>query len=130
MNVAYHSARLEGKIARTLYYAALPLIVRYPAHIVRELRLDVFAYSGENTLPEQVASIRSFLANAGRPKQFTVVSDGTYSRSSVELLERIDNCVRVERDAPPLPPGLPQNVHTRLTNHFTGRQLALIMSLP
>src|SRR5205807_8602657 len=46
------------------------------------------------------------------------------------LLERIDNWVRVERDAPPLPPGLPQNVHTRLTNHFTGRQLALIMSLP
>ena len=130
MNVLYHSARLEGKIVRALYRAALPAIVRRSLRVSRELAFDVFAYSGENTLPEQVASIRSFLANAGRPKQFTVVSDGTYSRSSVELLERIDNCVRVERDAPPLPPGLPQNVHTRLTNHFTGRQLALIMSLP
>ena len=80
MNVLYHSARLEGKIVRALYRAALPAIVRRSLRVSRELAFDVFAYSGENTLPEQVASIRSFLANAGRPKQFTVVSDGTYSR--------------------------------------------------
>jgi hypothetical protein len=130
MNVPYHSARLEGKIARSLYCLALPPIVRYPARIVRELPLDVFAYSGENTLPEQVASIRSFLAHAGRPKQFTVVSDGSYTAVSIELLEKIDRCVRVQRSAPPLPPRLPQKVQSYLTNHFTGKQLALIMSLP
>lgn len=130
MNLAYHSARLEGKIVRCLYRAALPMIVRRPVRVARELSLDVFAYSGENTLPEQVASIRSFLTYAGRPKQFTVVSDGSHTNASIALLERIDNCMRVQTTAPPLPRGLPEKVQSYLTNHFTGKQLALIMSLP
>jgi hypothetical protein len=130
MNVPYHSARLEGKIARSLYRAALPIIVRQRIRIAHELPFDVFAYSGENTLPEQVASIRSFLTYAGRPKQFIVVSDGSYTSTSIELLEKIDNCVRVQRTAPDLPPGLPEKVRSYLTSHFTGKQLASIMSLP
>jgi hypothetical protein len=36
----------------------------------------------------------------------------------------------VQTTAPALPPGLPEKVQSFLTNHFTGRQLALIMSLP
>ena len=130
MNVPYHSARLEGKIARSLYRAALPMIVRQTIRVPRELPFDVLAYSGESTLSEQVASIRSFLTNAGRPKQFTVVSDGSYTSTSIELLNKIDNCVRVQTTAPSLPSGLPEKVQSYLTNHFTGKQLALIMSLP
>ncbi|HXP33973.1 MAG TPA: hypothetical protein VN827_00335 [Chthoniobacterales bacterium] len=130
MNLAYHSARLEGKIARAFYRAALPMIVRHRRHIARELPLDVFAYSGENTLPEQVASIRSFLAHAGRPKQFTVVSDGSYTAASIELLEKIDICVRVQKTRPVLPPELPDATRCYLTEHPTGKQLALLMSLP
>jgi hypothetical protein len=130
MNVPYHSARLEGKIARSLYRAALPMIVRQTIRVPRELSFNVFAYSGENTLPEQVASIRSFLTHAGRPKQFTVVSDGSYTSTSIELLEKIDNCVRVQRTAPNLPQRLPEKVRSYLTSHFTGKQLASIMSLP
>ena len=126
----YHSARLEGKIARFLYRAALPMIVRQTIRVPRELPFDVFAYSGENTLSEQVASIRSFLTNLGRPKQFTVVSDGSYTSTSIELLEKIDNCVRVQTTAPSLPSGLPAKIQSYLTNHFTGKQLALIMTLP
>ena len=130
MNVPYHSARVEGKIARSLYRGGLPLIVRRAIRVERKVPFSVFSYSGENTLPEQVASIRSFLIHAGRPKQFTVVSDGSYTSASIQLLEEIDNCVRVERSAPPLPSGLSDNVQSFLTNHFTGKQLALIMSLP
>jgi hypothetical protein len=130
MNVPYHSARLEGKIARSLYRAGLPTIVRRRVRVARELPFDVFAYSGENTLPEQVASIRSFLTYAGRPKQFVVASDGSYTSTSIELLEKIDNCVRVQRTAPNLPLRLPEKVRSYLTSHFTGKQLASIMSLP
>ena len=130
MNVPYHSARLEGKITRSFYRAALPLIVRKSLNVERELPFGVFSYSGENTLPEQVASIRSFLTHAGRPKQFTVVSDGSYTTTSIELLEKIDNCVRVQTTAPPLPSGLTEKVQSYLTNHFTGKQLSLIMTLP
>jgi hypothetical protein len=130
MNVPYHFARLEGKIARSLYRATLPMIVRREINAPRELPFDVFAYSGESSFPEQVASIRSFLKHAGRPKQFTVVSDGSYTSASIALLEKIDNCVRVQTTAPPLPSGLPEKVQSFLTNHFTGKQLTLIMSLP
>jgi len=129
-NVPYHSARLQGKIARDLYRAALPMIVRRPVRPPRELALNVFAYSGENTLPEQAASIRSFLTYAGRPKQFTVVSDGSYTARNVAIMEKIDRCVHVQTTAPPLPPGLAPDVRAFLASHFTGKQLTLIMSLP
>jgi len=130
MNVPYHSARLEGKVVRAFYRGGLFAIVRQTLRIARELPFDVFAYSGENTLPEQVASIRSFLANAGRPKQFTVVSDGSYSDSSIALLERIDDCVRVETKPPELPSGLSKKTEAYLKAHPTGKQLALLLSLP
>jgi hypothetical protein len=130
MNVAYHSARLEAKIARALYHTGLPMIARYRGCVERQLPLNVFAYSGENTLPEQVASIRSFLAHAGRPKQFTVLSDGSYTAASIELLEKIDSCVRVQRTPPVLPPGVPDATRSYLSEHPTGKQLALLMSLP
>lgn len=129
-NVPYHLALLAGRVARNFYRMALPKIVRHSVRVPRDLSLEVYAYSGENSLPEQVASVRSFLAYAGRPEKFIIVSDGSYSNASIELLERIDNCVRVEKSAPPLPSGLPENVQSFLTNHFTGRQLTLIMSLP
>ena len=129
-NVPYHSALLEGRIVRNLYRAMLPWIVRRQVRVPRELSFDVFAYSGENTMPEQVASIRSFLSWAGRPKRFTVVSDGSYTAESIALLEKIDNCVRVRQTQPPLPPNLPEKIQSYLTNHLTGKQLALIMSLP
>ena len=115
---------------RWLYERALPLTVRRKINVPREVPFEVYAYSGENSLPEQVASIRSFLAYAGRPKQFTVVSDGSYSSGSIRLLETIDRCVRVRQTAPPLPPNLPDKVHTFLASHFTGKQIAVIMSLP
>src|SRR5207302_9831019 len=130
MNAPYHSARLEGKIVRALYRAALPAIIRRPLPVSHELAFDVFAYSGENTLPEQVASIRSFLTHAGRPKQFTVVSDGSYTSASIELLENIDCCVRVKKTPPILPSGLPDTIQSYLRDHPTGKQLALLMSLP
>src|SRR5439155_446556 len=83
-----------------------------------------------NTLPEQAASIRSFLTYAGRPKQFVVVSDGSYTSTSIELLEKIDNTVRVQKILPSLPPGLSGKIQSYLTTHPTGKQLALLMSPP
>jgi hypothetical protein len=129
-NIPYHSALLEGRIIRNFYRAMLPRVVRSCLRVPRELSFDVFAYSGENTLPEQVASLRSFLTYAGRPKEFTVVSDGSYTAKSIALLEKIDSCVRVRQTQPPLPPNLPEKIRSYLLSHRTGKQLALIVSLP
>lgn len=130
MNLPYHLARVEGKIARSFYRSALAGIGKRRIQVAREFPFEVFSYSGQITLPEQAASIQSFLRYAGRPKQFTVLSDGSYTRSSVELLCKIDNCVRVQTTLPALPPGLPDKVKSYLSNHPTGKQLALLMSLP
>jgi hypothetical protein len=131
INLPYHVARAEGRITRQLYHAALPLIVRRATKTRYEIPLDVFAYSGEQALPEQVASIRSFLQHAGRPRRFTVISDGTYTPRSIRLLERIHPVVTVQQNTPS-PPANVVNEKTRsyLSTHPTGKQLALIMSLP
>jgi len=76
-----------------------------------------------------VASIRSFLRYVGRPKSFTVVSDGSHSDRSIRLLERVDPSVSVTTASPAFP-DLPAKLENYLRNHPTGKQIALIMSLP
>ena len=127
-NYGYHLARAEGRAVRGLYRAllrALPAVAT-----PRAFPLEVFSYSGETTLPEQVASIRSFLRYVGRPAMFNVVSDGSYTESSRRLLQDIDPSVTVREAADWVPKDLPANIYPYLRNHPTGRQLALIMSLP
>jgi hypothetical protein len=91
---------------------------------------DVFSYSGESTLAEQVASIRSFLRHVGRPERFTVVSDGSHTDRSVRLLKELDASVQVQLQGQAMPDAYPEKLRSYLTTHPTGKQLALIMSLP
>lgn len=129
-NYGYHLARAKGAWFRRLFNAGLEKIVRRPVPTSATLPFEVFSYSGEEMLPEQVASIRSLLRFAGRPTQFTVVSDETHSERSLELLRRLDPCVRVSRASEWQPRGVPTPAASYLANHPTGKQLALIMSLP
>jgi hypothetical protein len=129
-NYGYHLARAEGAAARTIYRALLPLIARRRLAGGAEVPFSVFAYSGESTLPEQVASIRSFLKHVGRPKRFTVVADGTLSARSIGLLKSLDSAISISGSAQWLPKDLPAKIYPYLTSHPTGKQLALIMSLP
>ena len=94
-NYGYHLARAKGAWFRRLYEARLDAIVRRSIPVAATLPFEIFSYSGENMVPEQVASIRSLLQFAGRPKQFTVVSDGTHSERSLERLRRLDACIRI-----------------------------------
>lgn len=128
-NFGYHLARLKGTIIRQLYRAFLPLIVRRRPHPPRSVALQVFAYSGEAMLPEQIVSIRSFLRYVGRPQSFTVVSDGSHSARSIRLLELVDPAVSVRAEKQPAS-NLPDKLQNYLRSHPTGKQLALIMSLP
>jgi hypothetical protein len=129
-NYGYHLARAKGAWFRQWYRARLGAIVRRPIPVGGIVPFEVFSYSGENMLPEQVASIRSLLRFAGRPRQFTVVSDGTHSKRSLEWLQRLDSCVRVSSASDWQPPNVPLDARSYLSAHPTGKQLALIMSLP
>ncbi len=128
-NYGYHLARIKGNCVRRAYCAFLPLIVRRRIRSRGSIPFEVYSYSGEDALPEQIASIRSFLRNAGRPKSFTVVSDGTHTHRSIDLLKRIDSVVSVV-SAPAPPSDFPAATRSYLTTHPTGKQLALVMSLP
>ncbi len=129
-NYGYHLARAEGSAMRRLYAALLPAIVRRPIRTERMLPFEVFSYSSEDAVPEQVASIRSLLRFAGRPKNFTIVSDGSHSRRSRALLEQLDPVVCIAEVAGQQPPDIPPEAVSYLAGHPTGKQLALIMSLP
>jgi hypothetical protein len=129
-NFGYHLARAEGAWFRRFYRGRLRAIVRRSIPATATLPFEVFSYSGENMLPEQVASIRSLLRFAGRPAKFTVVSDGTHSDRSLELLRRLDPCVCVSPASHWRPPHALPPAASYLATHPTGKQLALIMSLP
>lgn len=128
-NYGYHLARAQAGATRRAYEAVLAAVVRQPLAAAADLPVKVYAYSGEAALPEQIASIRSFVKNAGRPKKFTVVSDGSYSQRSAELLRRVDPCVAVSDSREWIPP-VADDILPYLREHPTGKQLALIMSLP
>jgi hypothetical protein len=127
-NFGYHLDRVRGAVIRSVYRALLPVIIRRTIPNEIQLDLDVFTYSGEAALPEQVASARSFLKFAGRPASFTIVSDGSYSEQRISILRKIDPIVRV-RDASEFR-NEPSEFRDYLSNHPTGKQLALILSLP
>src|SRR5206468_3115517 len=126
-NFGYHLARFRGSVAREAYRLLLPMIVRRRIAPPRMLDIDVFAYSNEAMLPEQIASVRSFLKYAGRPNNFTIVSDGTHRPHFVWLLQEIDSCIRVTRAQDFVP--AQSSSCDYFANHPTGKQLALIMSL-
>jgi hypothetical protein len=129
-NYGYHLARAKGSVARRIYRALLPAIARRRIPGGAEVPFNVFAFSGESTVPEQVASIRSFLRHVGRPKRFTIVSDGTLSGRSSAILKSLDPVISISGSAHWLPKDLPTKIYPYLTTHPTGKQLALIMSLP
>jgi hypothetical protein len=129
-NFGYHLDRARGAIVRNTYRALLPAIVRQSVTNEKQLDLDVFTYSGEAALPEQIASARSFLKFAGRPASFTIVSDGSYSEESISLLLKIDSIIRVKNATGFLPENATPELRDYLANHPTGKQLALILSLP
>jgi hypothetical protein len=89
INILYHTARVQGETIRFFYKSILPLIVRIPISHKTKVSADVYAMSCERDLPEQVASIRSFIRCVGIPDRFTVVSDGSYSEKSCKLLCKI-----------------------------------------
>jgi len=93
-NYPYHFARLHGGLKRRIYRSLLKAKA-VPCTATSKLPWQVYSFCGESGLPEQVASLRSFLTHAGAPVAFNVVSDGSIKPSSKSLLRRIHECVNV-----------------------------------
>ncbi|MCL6751982.1 hypothetical protein KBT16_13820 [Nostoc sp. CCCryo 231-06] len=130
VNLGYHTAKIQGRFNRSLYKAALSQIVGIPIKQTRQVPVSVYAFSCERDLPEQVASIRSFIRNVGIPDTFAVVSDGSYTESSCNLLRRVHPCVKVILLQNFLRKDLPQCVLDYAQLHPLGKKLSALMSIP
>jgi hypothetical protein len=129
-NFGYHLARVKGRVLRGIYHALLPSIVRHTIKSPRSLTVDVFAYSNEEMLAEQIRCIRSFLRHVGRPKTFTIISDGSHRARSIRLLQNVDSLVSVRQSGQELPAGLPPKFRHYVTTYVMAKQLGLLMTLP
>src|SRR5262249_42273919 len=84
---------VEAVEARRDFVEKLPETVATGLDCAPPLPVDAVSFSSEHDVPELVACIRSFLAQAGVPTAFTVISDGSHARASAKLLEAIHPCV-------------------------------------
>jgi hypothetical protein len=92
--------------------------------------LAVVSFSGERDVPEQVASIRSFLAHVGEPARWTVVSDGSHTPGSRVLLSGLHACVAVLALDDAVGAASDPAVARYARRHAMGKKLALELSLP
>ena len=77
-----------------------------------------------------MASLRSFLAHAGAPASWTVVSDGTHSGEERELLAAIHPCVSVRDWRDRANPHLPRILWDYAAVDALGKKLIALVSLP
>ncbi len=130
VNIGYHSARIQGKVNRYLYKSKIARTVKVTIDKTQKVPLSVYALSCERDLAEQVASIRSFITNVGIPEKFTVISDGSYTDLSCQLLRSIHPCVEVVPIDKFIKPDLPQCVSDYAQVHPMGKKLSALMSIP
>lgn len=130
VNIGYHTARFQGKVNRYLYQAKIGKMVKIPIKNTQKVAIRVYAFSCERDLAEQVASIRSFLTNVGIPETFTVISDGSYTDLSCQLLRRIHPCVDVIPINQFIKPDLPKCVSDYAQVHPLGKKLSGLISIP
>ena len=127
--LTYRVAWLEARALRSAYRSMLPSVVQRPLAPPRSLGLCVFSFSGRRDLPEQIASLRTFVRYAGRPQSFTVISDGSHCDEGLELLRRADPCVEVVHWQKVLRQGLPRSVQEYAESDPMGKKLAVELSL-
>ena len=130
VNIGYHTAKIQGKFLRSLYKSNLSSLVSLPIKQERQVPIKVYALSCERDLPEQVASLRSFIRYVGIPEVFTIMSDGSYTNQSIELLKRIHPCVDVQLLTKFQREDLPSSVYEYASQQAMGKKLAALMSIP
>ena len=130
VNIPYHVARNQGNLIRSFYKALVPQIVKLPISQTQKIPITVYALSCERDLPEQVASLRSFIRHAGIPERFIIISDGSYTENSCNLLRQIHPCVEVLPLEKLKRTDLPQSVYDYASQHSMGRKLLALMSIP
>jgi hypothetical protein len=120
----------EAAAARHAYERRLGELVTGSMQWAPPVALQVLSFSSEHDVPEQVASIRSFLAQVGPPTAFTIASDGSHSVRSRELLHAVHPCVQVVDWRQLSQPGLPRVLWDYARISWRAKKLVVLVSLP
>lgn len=126
MNVPYHAARQSGAAIRSAYSKLVRSGRLVPVRPEELLDATVVAFSSEADLPEQVASLRSFLRHVGAPKRYIVVSDGTHQPRSARILKQQSPAVEIV-DWRAFSPHVPAAVERYAMAGPMGKKLAVMM---
>lgn len=127
MGIQYRASNIIGKWNRKRFVGRLQNLE--PVAVTDAVDFDVYSFSGERDLPEQVASIRTFLKFVGRPRSFYVVSDESHSPASLDLLHRIDRSVSVVPCSHFIRPDTPLAIKDYAAIHPLGKKLAIVYSI-
>ncbi len=136
VNIGYHSAKLQGQIHRFVYTKAINNIVNFPLSQHRKVNINIYAFSCQRDLAIQVANIRSFIRYVGIPNKFTVISDGSYSSNSSNILRQINSCVDVVEWQDLVVGDIPKPISNYALNYphraimAFWRRLAVLTSIP
>ena len=122
----YHVAKRQARIVRRLY--AGPLARRLVASVdsPAELSAHLIAFSGERDALEQLVSLRSLIRHVGRPARFTLGSDGSHSRKSIDAFRRVYPELEVIGPSEYMRNDLPASVREYAAGHPLGRKLAFM----
>jgi hypothetical protein len=127
MNIPYRASNYIGRRNRKRFAAQLHRLADVES--ASPIDVDVYSFSNERDIPEQVASIRTFLKFVGKPHTFTVVSDESHSESSKRLLCKIDSSVRVVPYTALLRADTPQRVLDFAKMSPMGKKLGVLYSI-
>lgn len=130
MKIGYHCALRWALWKRRRYTRRLPRIAGSPLLPAPDSDATFYSFSGTRDLPEQVASLRSFLRHAAVPRRMVVVGDGTHSDGDQSVLKSIHPRLEVVPWSAFVREDLPAPVRAYATNHPLGKKVAVLMSIP
>ncbi len=109
--------------------AAFPRETPSVSRAEREAPLDLASFSGSRDIREQCLSVLTFLHWVGKPRSWTIYSDGTHQPEDKELLESFG--VRVAPwNANPARNSVIETYSNHATQHAMGKRLSAYSSHP
>lgn len=98
-------------------------------HSDYRLQCWVASIVGQSGLPEMLVCLSSFLAHAGTPQRFLIVSDGTLGREDAGALRALSSCVQVVDFFEQVRGKVPQMIQGHLGANVLMKKLAVLLSL-
>lgn len=130
MKIGYHFALRWALWKRRTYARRLPDIAARALDAAPEVQATFYSFSGTRDLPEQVASLRSFLRCAATPRRIVVVGDGTHTEADRAILKSLHPRLETLAWDAFIRDDLPPRMVAYARAQPLGKKVAVLMSVP